>query len=98
MFQCWGFFEDNHGSGPAHQGPNLSFQVPKPKGPNGSDLARTTAAMPPFPAATTTSHLALLVLLSSSSLFFLYKSFRLRRKPSPAAARTATPTLLYAPD
>jgi len=57
--------------------------------------------MPPFPAATTastTSHLALLVLLSSSSLFFLYKSFRLRRKPSPATAhaRTATPTLLYA--
>jgi tRNA wybutosine-synthesizing protein 1 len=57
--------------------------------------------MPPFPTATTasaTSHLALLVLLSSSSLFFLYKSIRLRRKPSPAScpARTTTPTLLYA--
>jgi tRNA wybutosine-synthesizing protein 1 len=52
--------------------------------------------MPPFPAATTTSHLALLVLLSSSSLFVLYKSLRLRRKPSPAPARTATPTLLFA--
>nr|CAB3493042.1 unnamed protein product [Digitaria exilis] len=58
--------------------------------------------MPPFPTATsgsaTSSHLALLVLLSSTSLFFLYKSIRLRRKPSPATgpARTTTPTLLYA--
>ncbi|OEL34423.1 S-adenosyl-L-methionine-dependent tRNA 4-demethylwyosine synthase [Dichanthelium oligosanthes] len=59
--------------------------------------------MPPFPTATTapastTSHLALLVLLSSSSLFFLYKSIRLRRKPSRAIgpAHPTTPTLLYA--